>query len=272
MNDLAAYRGPVKGRIDAQVARCVAEWLPGLPPSQQRALQEMLAGGKRIRGLITCLVAQALGAPLERALPSALAIEMVQSASLVHDDFVDGDTVRRGRPAAWTRLSPKRAVLLADLVFATAIEKMARTGSREGATLAGAIAAMARGAVDEALGAGTVQGGNEAYRRIIQLKTGSLFAAAARLGALAAGVEPPMQEAASAYGARVGELYQIADDLADDAPVPALRRFMESELGRLVDEARAALERFPENGYTRMLGEMPAYLRAETSAEPYAVK
>ncbi len=267
-----AYRGPVKARIDAEFARCVGEWFPALPKPQQHALQEMLADGKRIRGVLTCLVAQALGAPLERALPSALAIEMVHSASLVHDDFVDGDTVRRGRPAAWTWLSPKRAVLLADLVFATAIEKMARTGSREGATLAGAIAAMARGAVDEALGAGTVQGGSEAYRRIIQLKTGSLFAAAARLGALAAGVEPAVQEAASEYGARIGELYQIADDLADEPVSPTVRETLETQLGRLPGRARAALERFPENGYTRILSEMPAYLRAETRAEPYAVK
>lgn len=271
LNGLVAYRGPVKARIDAEFARRVGEWFPALPEAQQQALQEMLADGKRIRGVITCLVAQALGAPLERALPSALAIEMVQAASLVHDDFVDGDTVRRGRPAAWTSLSPKRAVLLADLIFATAIEEMARTGSREGETLAHAIATMAQGAVEEALGAGELRGA-QAYRRVIQLKTGSLFAAAARLGALAAGADPAMQEAASAYGAHIGELYQIADDLADEPVSPTVRETLEAQLGHLAERARAALERFPENGYTHLLSEIPSYLRAETRAEPYAVK
>jgi geranylgeranyl pyrophosphate synthase len=266
---LAAYRGPVKARIDAEVAQRLGEWFPGLSRQQQDALQEMLADGKRVRGLITCLVAEALGAPLERALPSALAIEMVQSASLMHDDFVDGDTVRRGRPAAWKRLSPKRAVLLADLAFATAIERMARAGSREVETLAHAIATMAQGALEEALGAGALQRGPQAYRRVIQLKTGSLFAAAARLGALAAGAEERMLEAAAAFGARIGELYQVADDMADDPQgAPALRECMQAELVRLVEQARRALERFPDNERTRMLAELPGHLRAETIAEP----
>jgi geranylgeranyl pyrophosphate synthase len=269
LNGLAAYRGSVKARIDAQFAQCLGEWFPGLARPQRDALQEMFAHGKRVRGLITCLVAQALGAPLERALPSALAIEMVQSASLVHDDFVDGDTVRRGRPAAWKRLSPKRAVLLADLAFAIAIENMARAGPRECETLAHAIAAMAHGAVEETLGAAARQRGPQAYRRVIQLKTGALFAAAARLGALAAGAEEAMLEAAAAFGARIGELYQIVDDLADQPhTAPEWRQGMQDELGLLVDQARGALARFPDNECTRILAEMPGYLRAETIAEP----
>jgi geranylgeranyl pyrophosphate synthase len=269
LNGLAAYRGPVKARIDAEFALRLGEWFPGLSRQQQVALQEMLVDGKRIRGLITCLVAEALGAPLEGALPSALAIEMVQSASLVHDDFVDGDTVRRGRPAAWKRLSPKRAVLLADLAFATAIESMARAGSREVETLAHAIAAMAQGALEEALGAGALQRGPQAYRRVIQLKTGSLFAAAARLGALAAGAEETTLEAAARFGALTGELYQIADDLVDDPQgAPALRQCMQAEMAPLIEQARGALERFPDNECTRMLAEMPGHLRADTIAEP----
>jgi geranylgeranyl pyrophosphate synthase len=269
LNGLAAYRGPVKARIDAEFALRLGEWFPGLPREQGDALQEMLADGKRIRGLVTCLVAEALGAPLERVLPSALAIEMVQSASLVHDDFVDGDTVRRGRPAAWKRLSPKRAVLLADLAFATAIESMARAGSREVETLAHAIAAMAQGALEEALGAGALQRGPQAYRRVIQLKTGSLFAAAARLGALAAGAEETTLEAAARFGALTGELYQIADDLVDDPQgAPALRQCMQAEMAPLIEQARGALERFPDNECTRMLAEMPGHLRADTIAEP----
>ena len=116
----------------------------------------ILAEGKRLRGSLTCLVAEALGGTLEQALPAALAVEVIQAASLVHDDFVDGDTLRRGRPAAWTLLSARRAVLLADLMFATAIEKMTQAGGREGETLAHAIAAMAQGAFQESVGIGKV--------------------------------------------------------------------------------------------------------------------
>jgi geranylgeranyl pyrophosphate synthase len=261
---LTAYRAQLKARIDGELKLRLGEWFPGLPDANQEALHDMLAEGKRLRGSLTCLVAEALGASLERALPSALAVEMIQAASLVHDDFVDGDTVRRGRPAAWTRLPPRRAVLLADLVFATAIEKMAKAGGREGATLAHAIATMAQGAVQETLDpAYAKRAGRDAYRRIIYLKTGSLFAAAARLGALAAGADERTLEAATEFGARTGEAYQVADDLADDMEAaPAVRRRMGEEIVLLIEQARRALVAFPDNESTRMLAEMPGLISA----------
>lgn len=259
LNGFAAYRGRLKPRIDAELKLRLGEWFPGLPEVHRQALHEILADGKRIRGVLTCLVAEALGARLEQALPASLAVEMIQAASLVHDDLVDGDTLRRGRPAAWTRLSPRRAVLLADLVFATAIETMARAGRREGETLAHAIATMAQGALQEALGAGERQRpGRDAYRRVIHLKTGSLFAAAARLGALAAGADERTLEAAAQFGARTGALYQIADDLADDPQgAAALGGSLEQEIVLLTEQARSALAEFPDNDCTRRLAGMP---------------
>jgi geranylgeranyl pyrophosphate synthase len=182
---------------------------------------------------------------------------MVQAASLVHDDFVDGDTVRRGRPAAWTLLSSRRAVLVADVMFATAIEKMAQAGAREGATLAHAIAAMAQGALQEF--AGNTSGEDlDAYRRVIYLKTGSLFAAAARLGALAVDAQETHLQAATEFGARAGEVYQIADDLADGARLGSLRP--QTQIGSLVEQARRALAAFPDNERTRMLADLPQEL------------
>jgi hypothetical protein len=221
------------------------------------ALRAILTEGKRLRGSLTCLVAEALGGTLEQALPAALAVEMVQAASLVHDDFVDGDIVRRGRPAAWTLLSSRRAVLVADVIFATAIEKMAQAGAREGAALARAIAAMAQGALQEGA-ANTYTEDLDAYRRIIYLKTGSLFAAAARLGALAVDAQQTHLQAATEFGARAGEVYQIADDLADGAELGSLNP--QSEIALLSAQARRALAAFPRNDYTRMLADMPEEL------------
>jgi geranylgeranyl pyrophosphate synthase len=216
------YREALRRSIDAELEAQLTEWFPGLPEPHLAALRGVLAHGKRLRGCIACLVAEALGARAERAMPAALAIELIQAASLVHDDFVDGDALRRGRPAAWTLLSPRRAVLLADVMFATAIERMAQAGGAEAATLAHAIATMARGAFQELLeplpaAQESASGAPAAYRRIIQLKTGALFAASARLGALAAGAAPRQLEAAHEFGARTGEVYQVADDLADVA-------------------------------------------------------
>ena len=254
---LSAYRAAAKARIDAELKLRAAQWFSALPPAHADALHTILAEGKRLRGSLTCLVAEALGGTLEQALPAALAVEMVQAASLVHDDFVDGDTVRRGRPAAWTLLSSRRAVLVADVMFAMAIEKMAQAGARECAALAHAIAAMAQGALQESAGNSCAEN-LDAYRRIIYLKTGSLFGAAARLGALAVDAQEPLLQAATDFGARAGELYQIADDLADGVRLGSLRP--QTEIARLTEQALRALAAFPDNERTRMLADMPQEL------------
>jgi geranylgeranyl pyrophosphate synthase len=245
---LSEYRIVLKERIDAEMERRLPEWFADLPSAQLAWLHTMLSDGKRLRGCVVCLVAQALGARVEKALPAAMAVEIVHAASLVHDDLVDGDATRRGRAAAWTWLSPRRAVLVADAMFATALERMALLGSREAATLARAIAAMARGALHEVLDV------KAAHERIIQWKTGSLFAAAARLGALAADAQPALLEVAYEYGMRTGEAYQRADDLAD-ADAACLTH---AEVSSLVEKAAAALARFPDNPHARMLQQAPA--------------
>ncbi len=253
----ADYRAMLKRRIDAELDARIEDWFPGLGRGHAEALRAIMADGKRLRGCLACLVAKALGGRIERALPAALAIELVQAASLVHDDFVDGDAQRRGRAAAWTWLSPRRAVLAADLMFATALERMARLGAAEAGTLALAIATMARGAFDEALDE------RSAYAHMIRCKTGSLFAAAARLGALAAGAAAPQLQAASDFGMCVGEAYQLADDLADRIDLrdrPALQAAMRQEVALHIERAQAVLERFPDNECTRLLRDLPAEL------------
>ena len=211
------YAARIKDRVDAELASCVADWFPELPPPDQDALRGILARGKRLRACLACLVAGALGGRIEAAMPAALAIEMVHAASLVHDDFVDGDALRHGKPAAWTVLAPRRAVLLADMMFATAIERMAQCGAAEVSALAHAIAATARGAFQETLG------GSTSYRRISEAKTGSLFAAAARLGALAA------KGRAAEVEPHEGDLF-LSDGQHEG---PGLQR-IEDALGRLV--------------------------------------
>ncbi|HZM35028.1 MAG TPA: polyprenyl synthetase family protein [Burkholderiales bacterium] len=223
-----------RARVDAELEARLPEWFPGAPAAHLQALRGILADGKRLRGGLACLVAEALGAPAAAALPAAIAIELVQAASLVHDDLIDGDIMRRGRPAAWTALSPRRAVLVADLLFAAAIERMARLGHRECAAIAEAIGAMAQGALLE-----TEEHAD--YRRIIALKTGSLFAAAARLGALAAGASEAMVDAATRLGAAAGGLYQIADDRTDGAATAS----MDEEAVRLAALLEGALKDLP---------------------------
>lgn len=190
-------------------------------PDAQR-IQDLISGGKHLRGCVALAVCDGLGGSIDSALPTAIAIECVHAASLVHDDVVDGDSIRRGRPALWTVDGSARAVLLGDVMFATALLRSAEIGAQEVLTLARALAMMSAGAYKEPFDAVEVAGNGASgtrshslYEHIIGLKTGALFAAAAELGAIAAQASPAVRAAASAFGGHVGEAFQLADDLQD---------------------------------------------------------
>jgi hypothetical protein len=215
--DYAAY---VRPRLNDAFKAQLSELFQDVALRNGAALHSALADGKKIRGSLLCLVGKALGAELETALPRAVAVEFIQAASLIHDDFVDQDTVRRNQPATWTLEGARQAVLIGDVIFATAIKKMSDLGREEGAVVSDAIAQVARGAVHEplsplmlarAIEANRVDG--RLYEKIIHLKTGILFGAACRLGAVAARAAPDLRDRSYRYGLRIGEAYQIADDI-----------------------------------------------------------
>ncbi|MEM4735177.1 MAG: polyprenyl synthetase family protein, partial [Candidatus Thorarchaeota archaeon] len=86
----------------------------------------LLAGGKRIRSLLTLMSCQAVGGAPEEALPLAVALELVQTASIIHDDIIDGDTQRRGVEATHVRFGTKMAILAGDLLVGLALREIAR--------------------------------------------------------------------------------------------------------------------------------------------------
>jgi hypothetical protein len=228
----------LRAELDAGFARWTEAFFGDLSLSEFEAIRQALIAGKRVRGGLVCLVCEALGGDVEAALPRAVAIECIQAASLIHDDYVDADRIRRGRPALWTVTGPRKAVLLGDVMFATVIRKMVALSARDGAVVAGAIATMASGAYREftepnALAYAIAKGEyrRKCYEEIIQLKTGALFSAAAELGAVAADAPGDRVTRASAFGARLGQAYQIADDLA--------------EIGRLDDPSNDLGDRLP---------------------------
>jgi hypothetical protein len=211
-----------KARLDAELARWIPEFFRDLSPAQIDTIHTILADGKRIRGGLVCVVNDTLAGRIEDAIPRAVAIECIQAASLVHDDYVDGDTRRRDRAATWTLEGARKAVLLGDVIFAVAIGKMMELSREDGLAVVQAIATMARGAYQEIMNpveaTGTRAGGPlrpGLYERIIHLKTGALFGAGAKLGALAAAAPPAITTLAFEWGARLGEAYQIADDLEE---------------------------------------------------------
>ncbi len=211
--DVAGYWTMLGERLADCDRRLVAKFFCRLSPKLVTGIVSHIAGGKQLRGRLVCAVCEALGGRFAEALPRAMAIECVQAASLIHDDWVDGDRVRRNAPATWTVQGARRAVLLADVMFATSLERCAELGRIDVQVLARAIAAVAAGACQEPACGETRS--SISYARLLFLKTGALFGAAAELGASAAKADNAMRRAAHEYGVCMGEAYQLADDMND---------------------------------------------------------
>jgi len=175
----------------------------------------LAAGGKRIRPrLLLISYAVGGGTDMTKAAPLAAAIELVHTASVVHDDINDHGIVRRGRPsvnAIWGRTF---ALLTGDFLFTKVYELMAPYKNLN-ILLAEATVALVEG---ETLQASAVKDNNfsrEIYYQIIARKTAALFRAAGRIGARFAGATDECTEALSQYGYNVGLAFQIVDDILD---------------------------------------------------------
>lgn len=211
----------------------------------------ILDTGKRIRGCLSCMIGAASGGTLEAALPRATAVELIHAATLIHDDYVDQDIVRRMKPAAWSLEGARRAVLIGDVIFASAIRSMTDLGLQDGAAISHAIAETSRGALQEpltllALARDIASGKYDAksYDKIIRLKTAILFGTACLLGAVSAGADDVIRNASCEYGLRIGEAYQIADDVKEMKQILSARCMRPEQLASLVP----ALLRFTEEG------------------------
>ncbi|NDJ60815.1 MAG: polyprenyl synthetase family protein [Chloroflexi bacterium] len=174
------------------------------------------AGGKRVRPRMMLLSYAALGGTnFDAVLPVAAAVELVHTASVVHDDINDHGVMRRGRPsvnAIWGRTF---ALLTGDYLFTQVYELMAPYGSEMNTILAAGTTALVEG---ETLQAAAVKDNNlsrEIYFEIIGLKTAALFRSAAMLGSRLAGATDPVAEAFGQYGYNVGLAFQIIDDILD---------------------------------------------------------
>ncbi len=183
---------------------------------------ESLNGGKKIRGCLTCMIAEALGGRLRAAIPRAVAVELVHTATLIHDDYVDQHMARRNRSAPWTLEGARRAVLIGDMFVANAIRTMNDLGREEGQAISRAVALLAKGALYEPLDPSALAKEIESnrfrenlYERIIYLKTGILFGTACQLGAIAVNCSGKLGAGSFKYGIEIGEAYQIADDIID---------------------------------------------------------
>jgi octaprenyl-diphosphate synthase len=172
------------------------------------------AGGKRVRPLMVRLFADACGAPPEHLVDVAVAAELIHSASLLHDDVVDGGMFRRGRPTVNARWGNIVAVMTGDMLLTAALTKLSAIDGRLTHDAIVTVAEMTRAAMAEVEARGDVALSTDRLRAIAEGKTGSLFAWCGVSAALLAG-DPHARARFSTFGRRLGVAFQIADDVRD---------------------------------------------------------
>jgi octaprenyl-diphosphate synthase len=179
------------------------------------------AGGKRVRPLVT-LAACRLFAPVnEPARSLAAAVEFIHTATLLHDDVVDESGLRRGKASANAVWGNAASVLVGDFLFARAFMLMVESDNLATlGVLAKAASVIAEGEVLQLTSAGDAEQGMGRYMQIVEAKTAALFAAAAEVGARAAG-RADMAGPLAAFGRNLGIAFQLADDALDYAGAAA---------------------------------------------------
>ena len=174
----------------------------------------LAAGGKRLRPLLVFLCAGRTE-PDERVVAAAAAVELLHMATLVHDDVLDRALLRRGYPTVVASAGRDAAVATGDLLFSRAFAELAATGSAPAVqALSTASTALARGELMQRDDAWSADVTAARYRERCGLKTGSLFAASCRLGAVLGG-RGDGADALAAFGDRIGVAFQILDDVLD---------------------------------------------------------
>jgi octaprenyl-diphosphate synthase len=199
--------------VDALVRESMQSPVPLIPMLAEHLIS---AGGKRVRPLVTVAAARLTGGEVEGALKLAAAVEFIHTATLLHDDVVDGSELRRGKVAAHLIWGGASSVLVGDFLFAEAFELMVEAGSMQALhVLASASKVIAEGEVLQLTSAHDLNLSRETYLKIIESKTAELFAAAGEAGALVAGASADDAAACRAFGMNLGLAFQLTDDALD---------------------------------------------------------
>jgi geranylgeranyl pyrophosphate synthase len=186
-------------------------------PHLAELLQHCLKGeGKRIRPSLALLSGKFFDYNLERLIPMATALEILHTATLVHDDAIDHSPVRRGRPTVNILWGQEQAVLLGDYMFAEAGHLTASTGNLRAVELfAQTLKTISSGELDQALNAFTLDQTLEQYFQRIARKTATLFTASTESGAILSGAPERSIRLLVDYGYNLGIGFQIVDDILD---------------------------------------------------------
>ena len=232
----------------------------------------LLAGGKRIRPVLALATARGRGADPAGVLPTAAALELIHTYSLIHDDLpaIDDDTLRRGRPTCHVAYGEDVAILAGDGLFAEAFNLVLRRQTGGSAAVLAALAEIAAATGVQGMVGGQYMdvagqaAADDDLRTLHVLKTGRLIEAAVVCGALLSGAEDV--EPYRAFAAELGLLFQIVDDILDETgAVDELGKSVGKDraldkvtyVSRFGMERAAALADEAERGARSLLGELP---------------
>jgi len=190
---------------------------------QEAMRYSLLAGGKRIRPVLTAAFAELFGGDWKKSVPFGCALELVHTYSLIHDDLpcMDDDDLRRGKPTCHKVYGETLAVLAGDALQPEAFALIARTPDMSAEQRIDAVAVLAKACGADGMVAGQVldtlvmDKKEEEIRLTHKLKTGAMICGAAELGCVAANATKEQREAALSYAAQIGLAFQIRDDMLD---------------------------------------------------------
>lgn len=209
------FLSPVQQQLQLVEARLHAQADERHPDLRAAFEQILAAGGKRIRPTLGLLVGNMLGAPEEKLVTLGASVELLHTATLVHDDLIDGALLRRGMPTLNARWSPAATVLTGDFLFARAAKLAAETDHLPLMNLfAETLAIIVNGELTQMFSSrGLISRDN--YFQRIYAKTASLFEMTSRAAAMISPVDDATVEAMRRFGYETGIAFQIVDDILD---------------------------------------------------------
>jgi geranylgeranyl diphosphate synthase, type II len=215
-----AYPTHLQEEVEAYLAELRFAQEPGTRGLDEAMRYSLLAGGKRIRPVLTLATAEALGHDRAELAPFAAAIELIHTYSLIHDDLpaMDDDALRRGQPTCHVKFGEAVAILAGDGLFAEAIRLITeRQSGSPDHVMAALQRLVAAAGVDGMVGGQymDIQGDPDDLRRLHELKTGRLIAASVDCVPLLCGLTGPATIALGRFAAELGVLFQIVDDILD---------------------------------------------------------
>jgi len=213
LNPILALTATAMNSVNAIILDRMQSEIPLIPALAGHLIA---GGGKRMRPMLTLAGAELIGYHGARHHKLAAAVEFIHTATLLHDDVVDGSEQRRGKSAANIVFGNPATVLVGDFLFSRAFELMVEDGSLKVLKiLSSASAIIAQGEVDQLTAQRKIETSEERYLTIIGAKTAALFAAASRIAAVV-GERPEAEESAlDAYGRNLGIAFQLVDDAID---------------------------------------------------------